>query len=172
MDRMRCPKCGAEHDFSELEPTFTYPDAYLDVPEDEREFRTIVGSDDCRIRDLADTHRRYFLRVVMPVLVRGEKTRCCWGVWVEVDESSFDRTSELWNAPTQSEEPPFAGTLANAIPAYPPTIGLPGFIQLVDPATRPTFTLRPELEHPLAQEQRNGVQMERVIEWLVNQEHS
>jgi hypothetical protein len=171
MDRVRCPKCGAEHDFSKLEPTFNYPDAYLEVPDAERGLRTIVGSDDCRIRDLADTHRQYFLRVVMPVPVRGEQTPCSWGVWVEVDEAAFERTGKLWDSPSQSEEPPFPAKLANAIPSYPTTVGLAGFVQLVDAKTRPTFTLSPELEHPLATEQRTGVHAERVIEWLVNQEH-
>ena len=172
MDKVRCPKCGAEHDFSDLEPTFTCPGAYLEIPEDEREFRTIAGSDDCRIRDLADTHRRYFLRVVMPVPVRGQQSPCCWGVWVEVSEEAFERTSQLWDSPNQASEPPFPAALANSLPNYPETVGLPGHVRLVDPKTRPTFLLASHLDHPLALEQRTGVYSERVIEWLINQEHA
>ena len=163
----RCAKCGAEHDLADLEPSFTFPDAYLDVPEPERKFRTFVGPDDCRIRDAADTVRRYFLRGLMPVPVYGDAQPCSWGVWVEVSERAFKRTSELWDDPAQGAEPPFPATLANTIPEYPPTIGLPGLLQLTGPKTRPTFTLTPDVTHPLAAEQRGGVYPERVIEWLV-----
>ena len=101
----RCAKCGAEHDLADLEPSFTFPDAYLDVPEPERKFRTFVGPDDCRIRDAADTVRRYFLRAlwrfaglvaadlasfyVMRELVRAVREHAALGSWIS------DQVSEL-----------------------------------------------------------------------------
>jgi hypothetical protein len=168
----RCAQCGSEHDLAELEPTFKYPDAYLDVPEAERAHRTLVGPSDCRIRDAEDTERRYFLRTLLPVPVRGEDQPCCWGIWVEVSEADFQRAWDLWDDPAQGSEPAFAARLANSIPLYPPTLGLPGRVQLVDEKTRPTFTLATELTHPLAEEQRSGVYPERVFEWLSRQLHA
>ena len=173
MDRARCPTCGEEHDLSEFEPTYRRPDAYLEVPEDERAFRTIAGKDDCRVRDADDTNRRFFLRVMLPVPVRGTVAPCNWGVWVEVTESSFARTHELWDAPEAAQllEPTFAASLANTLLGYTGTVGLPGRVQLTGPTTTPRFTLDSDLVHPLALEQRNGVFPERVVEWLAAHMH-
>jgi hypothetical protein len=81
---MRCAMCGEEHDWSAMEPSFERPDAYWAVPEAERPQRTLAGKSDCRIRDEADTERRYFLRVMLPIPIRGEVRNCNWGLWVEV----------------------------------------------------------------------------------------
>jgi hypothetical protein len=168
MDRARCPTCGEEHDLSDFEPSYRRPDAYLNVPEDERAYRTIAGSDDCRVRDADDSNRRYFLRVLLPIPVRGEAETCNWGVWVEVSEAAFERTRELWDSPPseQAAEPVFPACLANELKGYPESLGLPGVVQLTGPTTAPRFTLAADVEHRLAQEQRDGVYPERVVEWL------
>jgi hypothetical protein len=173
MDRARCPTCGEEHDLSDFEPSYRRPDAYLAVPEDDRAYRTIAGSDDCRVRDADGSNRRYFLRVLLPIQVRGEAESCSWGVWVEVNEAEFDRTRELWEAPAseQAAEPPFPARLANELRGYSPSLGLRGFVQLTGPTTAPRFTLAADVEHRLAEEQRSGVYPERVIEWLAAHIH-
>lgn len=166
MDKVRCDTCGGEHDLSEMEPSYTFPDAYLDVPAEERDARATVGSDECRLLDGPDTDPRYFLRVLLPMPVRGEDEACAWGVWAEVSEAAFSRTRELWEDPAQYDEPSFTATLANALACYSSTLGLPGSVTLAGPAIVPTFMLANELEHPLAREQRDGVHPERVVEWL------
>ena len=72
MDKGRCGTCGGEHDLSEMEPSYTYPDAYLAVPPEERILRTTVGSDECRLEDGPNSDPRFFLRVLLPMPVRGE----------------------------------------------------------------------------------------------------
>lgn len=166
MDKVRCGTCGGEHDLSEMEPSYTYPDAYLDMSPEARRLRAMVGTDDCRLRDSDGTAARYFLRVLLPMPVLGEPEACAWGVWAEVSESAFTRTRQLWNDPAQLDEPPFQGTLANALSCYSATLGLPGAVKLSGPAVVPTFLLAHELDHPLALEQRSGVHPERVVEWL------
>lgn len=166
MDKVRCDTCGGEHDLSDMEPSYTYPDAYLDLPPEERPYRASVGSDDCRLHDHDQADPRYFLRVLLPMPVRGERDACAWGVWAEVSEAAFARTRELWDDPAQHDEPPFAATLANALTGYSATLGLPGAVTLAGPAIIPTFVLANELDHPLAREQRDGVHPERVVEWL------
>jgi len=166
MDKVRCDTCGGEHDLSEMEPSYTYPDAYLAVPPEERAIRATVGSDECRLHDHPNADPRYFLRVLLPMPVRGEHNACAWGVWAEVSEDAFSRTRELWDDPSQDAEPPFHATLANALTGYSATLGLPGHVTLAGPAIVPTFTLAGGLDHPLAQEQRDGVHPERVVEWL------
>ena len=166
MDRVRCDTCGGEHDLSEMEPAYTYPDAYLEVPPEERDARAVVGSDECRLDDGPDADPRYFLRVLLPMPVRGEEQACAWGVWAEVSATAFERTRELWDDPASCDEPPFSATLANALTCYSSTLGLPGEVMLSGPAIVPTFVLADQLDHPLAREQRDGVRPERVVEWL------
>jgi len=168
MDRQTCPRCGAEHDLSGMEPSYARPDAYVAVPKTERAFRTSGGKDACRVRDAADSRRQFFLRVLLPVPVRGEDDACSWGVWVEVDEAAFARTDQLWDDPAQANEPPFPATLANSLKGYEDTLGLRGSVQLTGPTSVPVFTLARSVEHLIATEQREGVYPERVVEWLTD----
>jgi hypothetical protein len=166
MDKVRCGTCGGEHDLGDMEPSYTYPDAYLAMPADVRDLRATFGSDECRLHDGADADARYFLRVLLPMPVRGEQEACAWGVWAEVSEAAFARTRDRWDDPGSCDEPPFEATLANALTCYASTLGLPGAVTLSGPDIVPTFTLARELDHPLAREQRDGVHPERVVEWL------
>ena len=166
MDRVVCPDCGAEYDLSDMEPSYQWPDAYLAVPVEERAFRTLPSKDACGVRDAEDICRQYFLRVSLPIPVRGEQEPCSWGVLVEIDATANARTRELWDDPEQHKEPQFQGTLANALKGYEHTMGLEGHVQLTGPTSVPTFTLPLGLDHPLAIEQREGVFPERVVEWL------
>ena len=162
-----CAKCGTPHDASELEPTFDAPLAYYQVPEAERAHRTFLTSDKCGVRDAADTSRQYFLRVVMPVPIRGDGRPCSWGVWVEVAPEVLKRSDQLWDDPAQGNEPRLPARLANGISEYPGSLGLKGSLQLVDPSTRPVFYLDPNNGHQLHRVQAEGVWPETVIEWIV-----
>lgn len=166
LDRVPCARCGVEHDLSNVEPSYRRPDLWFTVPEHERSMRIRDGNDACGIRALDDSERRYFLRVRLPMPVRGESRACCWGLWVEVSEQALQRVRELWDDPRQAEEPAFEGRIANALAGYESTLGLPGQVTLTDPSSIPFFHLAPELDHPLAWEQREGVWPERVLEWV------
>ena len=183
MDRVPCATCGVEHDLSDLEPAYAYPDAYLDVPPDERVLRTTMRDDDCRVRGTEGTGDRYFLRVLLPMPVRGDVDACAWGVWAEVNEAAFRRIGEVFAGTGSTADEPMHGgvshggaaafdaRLANALVGYGATLGLPGSLRLSGPFSAATFTLAPELDHPLAREQRDGVHPERVIEWLFTHLH-
>ena len=164
--RIRCPKCGEDHDISRMDIRFERPDALRAIPREERGDRVLDGDDACIIRDAADTARRYFLRVALPVPIRGEEDPFCWGIWVEVSAESYRRTDALWDAPEQTAEPPFPATLANEIPEFPGSLGLPGTVQLMGPTSIPWLTLAGDLEHPVARMHRKGVFLEQVLEWL------
>jgi hypothetical protein len=168
---MRCATCGEEHDWSAMEPSFERPDAYWAVPEAERPHRTLAGKSDCRIRDLADTERRYFLRVMLPIPIRGESRDCNWGIWVEVSAAAFKTAWDRWDDHAQAREAPFPGVLANTVRGYPSTLGLPGLVQLTGPTTPPEFRFAAEVDHAFAQEQRDGVFPERRLEWLMRRAH-
>ena len=166
----QCAKCGTSHDAAELEPAFDAPSAYYLVPEGERARRTLLTPDKCAVRDAEDTSRRYFLRAVMPVPVRGEARPCYWGVWVEVTPEVLRRVDELWDDPAQGDEPRLPARLANGIAEYPGSLGLEGCLQLIDPSTRPSFYVG-DGEHELGRVQAEGVWPETVIEWVVARHH-
>ena len=75
MDKVRCGTCGGEHDLSEMEPSYTYPDAYLAIDPEERDTRATVGTDECRLHDGMDRDPRYFLRVLLPIAPGGRPRR-------------------------------------------------------------------------------------------------
>jgi hypothetical protein len=163
---IRCSRCGEEHDIFAIEPSFARPDAYLRVPAEERGHRARTGDDWCRLRDPTGEGERFFLRVTLPVEVLGEGRRIHWGVWVEVSQSVYQRSMDLWDEAHQAAEPPLPGNLANQLPDYPPTLGLPGSIRLRGPGMAPHFYLQQDVEHALAHEQRCGVYPERIMEWV------
>jgi hypothetical protein len=165
MGDTRCAFCGKEHDISDTEPSFRRPDAVISIPPEERGFRVIDDDHACAVRDLADTSRQYFLRVLMPFEVAGRSSPCSWGIWVEVSERDHEVTRALWDDPNQHLQPPFFGRLANRIWDYPSTLGLRGWVQLQSPTLIPTFLLEPS-DHPLAVEQKDGVTEEKVLQWL------
>jgi hypothetical protein len=166
MDRVQCAHCGVEHDLNELEPSFDRPDAYFLIPTESRRERTMDADAACVIYETDDAPRRHFLRVMLPIPVRGETEPFCWGVWVEVDDRAFARTNRLWGAADQASEPPFRATLANMLPGLAPSLGLHGEVRLTGPNTVPSFRFADGVDHPLAHEQRQGVYPERVLEWL------
>jgi hypothetical protein len=154
-----------------MEPSFERPDAYWAVPEAERPQRTLAGKSHCRIRDITDTERRYFLRVMLAIPIRSEGRTCNWGTWAEVSASDFKTAWNRWDDADQANEPPFAGVLANSVGGYPETLGLPGLVQLTGPTTAPEFRFPDSIEHPFAREQRDGVFPERRLEWLMQRAH-
>jgi len=162
----RCSQCGKEHDIFSIEPRYARPDAFLPIPPDERDFRVRSGDDWCRLRDRDGRNEQFFLRVTMPFEVLGEQRSLHWGVWVEVSDSVYRRVMDLWDDPQQADEPALTGHLANQLPDYPPTTGLPGSIHLISPNSAPQFRLDSEVGHPLAAEQRSGVYPERALEWV------
>ncbi len=171
MHKVRCATCGEEKDLLAMEPSYGRPDAYYEVPKEQREYLTNFSQDDGRIRNADDTERRHFLRAVLCVPIRGEKNDCAWGVWVEVSGPDWERAYELWEDPNQAKEPPFRGTLANALRGYDGTVGLPGHVRLTGAKSAPLFELDPSLDHPLAREQREGVDPARVVEWVSAHHH-
>lgn len=154
-----------------VEPNYDWPDAYLEVPKKQRKYLTSFGKDDGRIRNAEDTQRRHFLRVMLTIPIVGESADVAWGVWVEVSASDWERAYERWDDPDQAHEPPFPGKLANALRGYEGTLGLPGTVRLTGPNMAPLFELDPEVDHPLASEQRGGVARERVVEWVTAHHH-
>jgi hypothetical protein len=171
MQRVRCPTCGVEHDLGAIEPYFDRPDAFFDLPADQRASRSWNAEDLCVVWESDNGPRRHFIRAILPIPIRGEQQDYGWGVWVEVSETDFTFTHDHGSDPSQAVARTFSGALANALPDMPSTRGLAGSVRLTGPDTLPFFLLRPGEDHPLAHEQREGVFPERIVEWAVRAAH-
>jgi hypothetical protein len=164
--KVPCDICGELHELSDLEPSLARPDAFLRVPEHERDKRTKANKDFCMVCSEDGKHLRWFVRTLLPVPVEGIAKPCCWGIWCEVSARDYAEIGLLWDDPNQCSHAPLAATLANDIDGYPPTSGLRGTVRFVDVKQIPHFTFLPNVQHVFADEARAGVPRSRVLEWL------
>ena len=88
-----------------------------------------------------------------------------WGVWVEVQSPGFDRYVELY-ALDGRDEPPVDGLIANEVPGYEATLGLPCTVQFQTSTTRPTVNVSIATGHAIAVEQADGISNGRYHEIL------
>jgi len=65
-----------------------------------------------------------------------------WGAWAEVEWSVFESYLEMYER-EGCEEPLHKGTLANALSAYPESIGTPVLIQFRESTKRPSLHALP-----------------------------
>jgi hypothetical protein len=153
-----CSRCGQLHEGPPLAYGADYPEAWAEVPEAQRRKRVVMGEEQCII-DRRDFYVR--ARLVLPVTDGPEPFE--WGVWVSLGQKSFLRMVEVWATPGRESEPPYAAWLQTALPDYPQTVGLKGWLQTRPVGERPTLALE-ATDHPLAREQRDGIPMQRVRE--------
>jgi hypothetical protein len=154
-----CDTCGKEHPREEIELVFVLPQPIFELSEAQRVQRCDIGTDMCAI-----DRNRFFLRGLLPIPVKGRTIPYRIGLWAEVDEATFGRIYQLWEDPSQKDEPLLAAILANDVPLVPSTVGIEIDIRLIGPTTRPEFFLR-NAAHPLAIEQRGGVDAHRALEY-------
>lgn len=157
MFRFVCRSC---HEIHEGMPTFgwDWPLQYLAVPEGERHERCKLTSDTCVIDGDA-----FFVRGCVELPVHGQKEPFAWGVWVSLSQRNFQQFVELYNVKERASHGPFFGWLSSHIWIYPDTMNLKTMVHLRDDGIRPWIELEPA-DHPLAIEQRAGIDVERVAE--------
>jgi hypothetical protein len=142
------------------------PLSYFAIPENEREQRCSLGSDDCVID--GDS---FFVRGCIEIDVHDEEEPLSWGVWVSLSEASFKKWVAVFDEPLRSDVGPFFGWLDAWIKPYPETMNLKTMVHLRNNGIRPYIELEPT-EHPLAVEQRDGISVARVAEIYAVMMHS
>jgi hypothetical protein len=151
-----CATCGQFHD--ELPLCFgpLAPDAWLNLPEAERNARAELGSDNCVI----DGSQFFVLgRILVPINDHPEPF--VWLAWVSLSEQNFNRTAELWRKAGREREPAYFGWLQSSLPYKPTTLNLKTMVHTQPVGQRPIIELEPT-DHPLAMEQRQGISLERA----------
>jgi hypothetical protein len=140
------------------------PDDWLAVSEGER-LEAELTPDVCILPFHGKT--RHYIRghIQLPV-VTPEPDVFVWAVWVEVDEASMAAIAHSWSDPNRAATAPLIGRLATELPYEQPTRGLQVSIHTRDPGMAPLLMMSPTSFHTIAAEQRNGISLHRVAEFV------
>ncbi len=145
-----CPQCGGTHVGLPTDYGWRLPDDVWALGEEARQAHLDWATDVCHHEG------RWFLRGVLYVPFTFSDGRWGWGCWAEVQESTVHA---LWALEDRdgSHLPPEPGTLACEIPCYPDSMGLPVRVQFGPGHLRPFFYCAEDQTHPLATDQRHGI---------------
>lgn len=132
------------------------PELWFSIPEEEREKRAVLSSDQCIIED---THYFILGRLELPVI--DAPSPFVWLVWVSLSERNFVRAQQLWTVPGREAEPSYFGWLQTALPYEPSTLSLKTQVHTRPVGERPSIERR-ATDHPLSIEQRRGISLTRV----------
>lgn len=133
------------------------PDLWHSIPDQERDDRVDLSSDQCVIDG-----RHFFIlgRILLPVVDGADSF--VWLAWVSLSEANFARSCDLWECEGRESEPAYFGWLQSSLPGYATgTTNVKTSVQTMPLGERPLITLE-ATDHPLAVEQREGITMARV----------
>jgi hypothetical protein len=103
----------------------------------------------------------HFIRGCLDLPIVGHRERLSFGVWTSLSEASLERVHATWDDDRRAQQPPFFGWLCTRLPGYPDTTLLKAMVFPRPRGERPLVVLEPN-EHPLAQDQREGVSVARA----------
>jgi hypothetical protein len=141
------------------------PVLYDQLPEGERSRRAELTEDICVIDG-----EHFFIRANINLPIVGTDKKFTWLVWVSLSRKSMGRVFELWEHRGRETEPPYFGWLSSSLPGYPSTLNLATNVHTSPVGVRPRIEVEPS-EHPLSQEQRDGITWARVLEFNAFAEH-
>ena len=152
-------RCAGTGEITAGFPAFAcvYPQAILDIPEDQRSGRVEAGSDFCVVDG-----QRWFIRCTAAHPVQRTEHKFGYGLWAEVGEHDFQTYWDNFELVRAKHLGPFKGHLANRLPDIADTNQLSCHIHLSDQGERPSIELMP-CDHPFYFEQENGLSVERAI---------
>jgi hypothetical protein len=151
-----CPICGEVH--VEIPRVIAeYPDAYRALSEDEREVRATLTSDTCVI-----DHEEFFIRALIALPITGTGAALQFDVWLTQSRTSFLRYVESLG----EEAHDAVGQLATTLGCYQrPTLMMSAVARFRGQRQRPVLALD-SIDHPLANDQRDGITLARAWELL------
>ena len=153
-----CAICGAEH--SSLPLCFgADPPWRAFAPEAEFEDRVELNKDQCVV-----DREHFFIRghIELPILEGSELF--AWSVWCSLSEKSFLHMVDRWDDPNREGDGYF-GWLCSPIPVYPSTIHLKTNVIARAVGRVPLIEIQ-ECEHQLYLDQRDGIALRRVHEFV------
>jgi hypothetical protein len=154
-----CSICGMQHEGMVTDQAYKLPDDVWNLSETEKAEKARFDSDLCQFGE------RFFIRGLLLVPFLSQPGAFGWGVWAEVDWSTFKRYLELYES-DGSAEPAHRGMLANAVLGYPSSLNSEVDINFGDASKRPTISFLAEDGGSLAEEQRGGMSAARYHQIL------
>jgi len=108
--------------------------------------------------------RDHFVRCVLllPILGASDQ-RFGYGVWSTLSAANFTRYLDSFDSGVEQELGPFFGWFSNRLKGYPDSINLKCQVYPQPGRQRPLIELEPT-DHPLAVEQRDGIDIDRLAE--------
>ena len=157
----RCTKCEKVH---EGLPAIAYdaPLPYYELCEDDRVNNAMLTDDLCGIDG-----EHWFVRAVLEIPIVGHAETLEWGVWGSLSEANFNRYRETFDDDDQSKIGPMFSWFSSRLPGYPDTFNLRCRIVPRDDRQRPLIEFHPEDMHTLVLDHRNGISLERAIEFVM-----
>jgi len=165
--RYKCANCDEWHtDIPAL--VFPHPAAYYAISKWQRLIRVWSTPETCVI-----DNRSFFVRGNLNISVDGLVERLAFGVWVKLTQKDFMTFQSLLETPGRENHAPLTTTLANMPKGYPKE-NLAANLNFLPLPARPHIKLEP-VDHPLAVEQRNGIDVERlrvIVETMLGRRQS
>jgi hypothetical protein len=87
----KCVTCGKSHEGLPLSFAADSPDMYANMNRDERDARSVRGSDQYII-----DQKWFFIRGCLEIPITGSSDVFLWGLWASFHEEVFDEISECW----------------------------------------------------------------------------
>lgn len=150
----KCSICGVEHD--------EVPDCFgIEAP-----WRALVTDDDfdARVELTADycivDDETFFVRGHIQIPIHGNPNPLAFSVWSSLSRENFLHMADRSDAVDRANDKPYFGWLCSPVPVYPGTIHLRLSVQSRPPGLTPLFVIQDD-DHPLAHDQRNGIDVER-----------
>lgn len=160
--RFTCAGCGEVHDLTEISFGTEAPLQWELLSEEERA-KSMLSGEQCVIE--SEEGKSFYLRANLEIPIRGTDRVFTWGVWCSLSEKSYEEVADNWDNPKRTEIGPHFGWLCTAIPGYPDTAFLKTQVHQREVGVRPWVELEPT-EHPLAVDQREGIEEERLKEMV------
>lgn len=157
-DRWTCACCGKE--FADLATCWSVgpPEPYLALPEVERDRRAVLGDDFCTIDG-----EQFYIRGHILLPIRGSDETFAWSVWASLSRASVDRIAAAETDEQAAALEPMFGWLCSALPYDPGTVSLKTMVHYWSHGCVPYIEVEPT-DHPLAIDQREGIDWEKVRE--------
>ena len=154
-EQFLCSQCGKPHPGPAFDYDFPAPDAWAQLTERCRELRGYLEEELCVGDD------QHFIKGNLWITVTDADQDFNWTVWAAISAADFERSIELWDEAGRESEPAYQGALANEIPLFPGSLGLPVHVNTLSVGERPWIQLLPG-DHPLIEEQLAGITRTRV----------
>jgi hypothetical protein len=154
-----CSSCGAKHPSTPFSFAADFPDRYANLSREDRDARSVIGTDQCVI-----DQTEFYLRGCLEIPVVGLDDPFIWGLWARVHEKDYDEVEENWEAVGRERSTgPYKGRLANSLSFYPETLNLKIEILVQQVGTRPLFIVNEESQ--IGNEQRQGITKEQASKY-------